>query len=102
MEDKPDSDTKSEGLDQEPDNEIERDQATNITDKPIVSQADFELSLSKWAEKLNLELSQINRGLSEIYTPKETKDTNDVEEEKDDNIDAAKIWAKQQKQSLAK
>ena len=102
VEDKPDSDTKSEGLDQEPDNEIERDQATNITDKPIVSQADFELSLSKWTEKLNLELSQINRGLSEIYTPKETKDTNDVEEEKDDNIDAAKIWAKQQKQSLAK
>ena len=30
------------------------------------------------------------------------KETNDDDDEKDDNIDAAKIWARQQKQSLAK
>ena len=46
-------------------------------------------------------LSKINLAFkkNETFIPKETKHTNDDEEEKDDNIDAAKIWAKQQKQN---
>ena len=95
---------KSGGLDQKPNNEIERDQATNITDEPIMSQEYFEGSLSKWTEKINLELSKMNLALAPFNKNEETKDMNgeQYDDEKDDNIDAAKIWAKQQKQSLAK
>ena len=55
-------------------------------------------------EEIKVVLSKINLAFkkNETFIPKETKHTNDDEEEKDDNIDAAKIWAKQQKQSLAK
>ena len=104
VENKPDSDMKSGGLDQKPNNEIERDQATNITDEPIMSQEYFEGSLSKWTEKINLELSKMNLALAPFNKNEETKDMNgeQYDDEKDDNIDAAKIWAKQQKQSLAK
>ena len=55
-------------------------------------------------EEIKVVLSKINLAFNknEAFIPIETKQTNDDEEEKDDNIDAAKIWAKQQKQSLAK
>ena len=55
-------------------------------------------------EEIKVVLSKINLAFkkNETFIPKETKQTNDDEEEKDDNIDAAKIWAKQQKQSLVK